>query len=113
VPIASKPLPPPPVAARPAAETVAAPSDGASAAELLTRALEHRQRGELARAERRCRQALYLDPGLLPALELLQTLWSENPNLRLRRALRDRIVRHRLLRPAVPESDRTGVKESA
>jgi chemotaxis protein methyltransferase WspC len=78
----------------PALSSPAGPADPAG--ELLTRALEHRQRGELARAERRCRQALYLDPGLLPALELLQSLWSENPNLRLRRALRDRILRHRL-----------------
>jgi chemotaxis protein methyltransferase WspC len=98
----------------PAPDAPAAPSGSpASAGELLTRALEHRQRGELVRAERRCRQALYLDPNLLPALELLQSLWSENPNLRLRRALRDRILRHRLLRPPAPDAERGGLKESA
>jgi hypothetical protein len=40
-------------------------------------------------------------------------LWSENPNLRLRRALRDRILRHRLLRPPTPDAERGGLKESA
>jgi chemotaxis protein methyltransferase WspC len=75
-----------------------------AADELFKRALEHRQRGELAKAERRCRQALYLAPNLLPALELLQILWSEHPNLRLRRALRDRVLRHRLPRVAVSET---------
>jgi chemotaxis protein methyltransferase WspC len=75
-----------------------------AADELFKRALEHRQRGELMKAERRCRQALYLAPNLLPALELLQILWSEHPNLRLRRALRDRVLRHRLPRPAVAEA---------
>jgi hypothetical protein len=75
-----------------------------AADELYKRALEHRQRGELVKAERRCRQALYLAPNLLPALELLQILWSEHPNLRLRRALRDRVLRHRLPRPVVTEA---------
>jgi len=82
---------------------VEAASGGHAAAELYRRALEHRQRGELAKAERRCRQALYLAPNLLPALELLQSLWSDHPNLRLRRALRDRVLRHRLLRLATVE----------
>jgi hypothetical protein len=58
--------------------------------------LEHQQHGELRRAERRCRQALYLDPKYLPALELLEKLWSQHPNLRLRRALEARILRHRV-----------------
>jgi hypothetical protein len=75
-----------------------------AAIDLLTRALEHRQRGELAKAERRCRQALYLEPNLLPALELLQSLWSEHPNLRLRRALRNRVLRNRLAKLSAPES---------
>lgn len=75
-----------------------------AADELFRRAQEHRQRGELAKAERRCRQALYLSPNLLPALELLQILWSEHPNLRLRRALRDRVLRHRLPRTAASEA---------
>lgn len=85
--------------------------DGEAATELLQRALEYRRRGELAKAERRCRQALYLVPNLLPALELLQILWSEHPNLRLRRALRDRVLRHRLPRTAALEAD--NVKEKA
>jgi hypothetical protein len=82
-----------------------------TANELLKRALEHRQRGELAKAERRCRQALYLAPNLLPALELLQILWSEHPNLRLRRALRERVLRNRLSRAAAAEAVR--LKENA
>jgi chemotaxis protein methyltransferase WspC len=73
------------------------------------RALEHQQQGDLARAERRCRQALYLAPSYLPALELLQSLWSQNPNLRLRRALRDRILRNQR---AAPEG-RPAWKETA
>jgi chemotaxis protein methyltransferase WspC len=82
-----------------------------TANELLKRALEHRQRGELAKAERRCRQALYLAPNLLPALELLQILWSEHPNLRLRRALRERVLRNRLSRAGAAEAVR--LKENA
>jgi hypothetical protein len=79
-------------------------SDLQAATDLLTRALEHRQRGELAKSERRCRQALYLAPDLLPALELLQLLWSEHPNVRLRRALRDRVERHRVALPSAVET---------
>jgi chemotaxis protein methyltransferase WspC len=86
-------------------------SDMSAATELFQRALEHRRRGELAKAERRCRQALYLAPDLLPALELLQALWSEHPNLRLRRALRDRVLRHRQLRPT--NCDSSNRKENA
>jgi chemotaxis protein methyltransferase WspC len=74
-----------------------------AANDLLQRALDHRQRGELAKAERRCRQALYLSPNLLPALELLQSLWSDQPNLRLRRALRNRVLRNRLRRQMASE----------
>ena len=75
-----------------------------AANDLLERALAHRQRGEMTKAERRCRQALYLAPNLLPAMELLQPLWDESPTLRLRRALRDRILRTQLAAPieAVP-----------
>jgi chemotaxis protein methyltransferase WspC len=87
------------------------PGDAQAAAGLFHRALEHRQRGEMAKAERRCRQALYLAPNLLPALELLQILWSEHPNLRQRRALRDRVLRHRLPRTAISEA--ANVKENA
>jgi chemotaxis protein methyltransferase WspC len=86
-------------------------TDEEAAAELFERALEYRRRGELTKAERRCRQALYLTPDLLPALELLQILWSEHPNLRLRRALRDRVQRHRIPRTAASEAD--PIKENA
>jgi chemotaxis protein methyltransferase WspC len=81
-----------------------------AASDLLQRALDHRLRGELAKAERRCRQALYLSPNLLPALELLQSLWSDHPNLRLRRALRNRVLRNRLRRQ--PASEPVNWKES-
>ena len=74
------------------------PAAPLTAGELYHRALEHRLRGEIAKAERRCRQSLYLSPNFLPALELLQVLWDQNPNMRLRRALRDRILRTRILR---------------
>jgi len=67
------------------------------AQELLKRALEHFHRNEFVKAERRCRQALYLAPDLLPALELLQSLWNDHPNMRQRHALRDRVLRNRLL----------------
>ena len=104
-------------AVRPAAEDRSARATEAdaeslhAATALLKRALEHRQRGELAKAERRCRQALYLAPNLLPALELLQILWSEHPNLRMRRALRDRVLRNRGRRPAANEAP--AAKENA
>ena len=69
----------------------------ATAAEFYRRALEHKERGNDRQAERRCRQALYLAPGYLPALELLQTLWhTMHPNPRLRRALTARILRVRM-----------------
>jgi chemotaxis protein methyltransferase WspC len=66
-----------------------------SAATLLSAALKHQQHGALLRAEHRCRQALYLDPGYMPALELLERLWAALPNQRLRCALAARIQRHR------------------
>jgi chemotaxis protein methyltransferase WspC len=59
------------------------------------RAVEYKERGNLRQAERRCRQALYLAPGYLPALELLHCLWQVHPNARLRRALAARILRVR------------------
>jgi tetratricopeptide (TPR) repeat protein len=64
-----------------------------TAAEFYRRAREHYGLGNLRQAERRCRQALYLAPDYLAALELLQNLWQLHPNLRLRRALRERIRR--------------------
>lgn len=64
-------------------------------AEFYRRALEHNERGNARQAERRCRQALYLEPGYLPALELLLTLWTSHPNARLKRALKARIQRVR------------------
>ncbi len=66
-----------------------------TASELYRQAMEDWQRGERSKAEKRCRQSLYLAPNYLPALELLQLLWDQNPNMRLRRALRDRILRSR------------------
>jgi chemotaxis protein methyltransferase WspC len=66
-----------------------------SAAEYYCRALEHHEHGNDRQAERRCRQALYLAPGYLPALELLEKLWRLHPNLRLRHALTARIRRVR------------------
>jgi chemotaxis protein methyltransferase WspC len=66
-----------------------------TAVEFYRRALEYKDHGNLRQAERRCRQALYLAPGYLPALELLQTLWHMHPNARLRRALTARIQRVR------------------
>ncbi len=80
---------------RPPRPVQSQPPSPMTAAELYHRALDHRLRGEIAKAERRCRQSLYLAPNFLPALELLQALWDRNPNMRLRRALRDRIVRNR------------------
>lgn len=59
-------------------------------------ALQHHLHGDPRKAEHRCRQALYLDPKYLPALELLATLWIQYPNPRLRRALEGRIRRNRL-----------------
>jgi chemotaxis methyl-accepting protein methylase len=66
-----------------------------TAVEFYRRALEHNEHGNARKAERRCRQALYLEPGYLPALELLQALWASHPNLRLKRALKARIQRVR------------------
>jgi chemotaxis protein methyltransferase WspC len=66
-----------------------------TAVEFYRRALEHNEHGNVRKAEHRCRQALYLEPGFLPALELLQTLWTSHPNARLKRALRARIQRLR------------------
>jgi chemotaxis protein methyltransferase WspC len=66
-----------------------------TAVEFYRRALEYKDHGNLRQAERRCRQALYLAPGYLPALELLQTLWHVHPSARLRRALTVRIQRVR------------------
>jgi chemotaxis protein methyltransferase WspC len=67
----------------------------ATAVEFYRRAVEYKERGSVRQAERRCRQALYLAPGYLPALELLETLWHMHPNARLRRALKARIQRVR------------------
>lgn len=71
------------------------PEPALPATEFLRRAVEYMERGNLRQAERRCRQALYLAPGYLPALELLEMLWQMHPNARLRRALSARIVRVR------------------
>lgn len=71
------------------------PQAPSSAVEFYERAVEYMDRGNLRQAERRCRQALYLAPHFLPALELLQALWHMHPNPRLRRALTARIERVR------------------
>jgi hypothetical protein len=76
--------------------SVAGVAEPASPAlEFYRRAMEYKEHGNLRQAERRCRQALYLAPGYLPALELLQSLWQVHPNPRLRRALSARILRVR------------------
>jgi chemotaxis protein methyltransferase WspC len=66
-----------------------------TAVEFHRRAMEYKERGNDREAERCCRQALYLAPACLPALELLQSLWHVHPNARLRRALNARIGRVR------------------
>lgn len=84
-----------------------------TATEFYRRALEHHKRGNLRQAERRCRQALYLAPTCVPALQLLQVLWRLHPNLRLQQALRDRISRAcaesgiALARPLAAEGETT------
>jgi chemotaxis protein methyltransferase WspC len=77
------------------ATPAAAEAAPATADALYQRALQHQQHGDLRKAEHRCRQALYLDPKYLPALELLETLWLQHPSIRLRRALAARIDRSR------------------
>jgi chemotaxis protein methyltransferase WspC len=81
--------------ARPAALEAEQAQPDLPAVEFYRRAMEYKERGNLRQAERRCRQALYLAPGYLPALELLQSLWQVHPNARLRRALSARILRVR------------------
>jgi len=77
-----------------------------TAAEFYRRALEYKDSGNPRQAERRCRQALYLDPGYIPALELLYVLWQMHPSARLRRALQARIRRLQSLElGASPECD--------
>jgi chemotaxis protein methyltransferase WspC len=69
----------------------------ASAEELHRRALESQHVGNVRLAERRCRQALYVDPSYLPAMELLDTLWHSTASMRMRAALSARIHRMRRL----------------
>jgi chemotaxis protein methyltransferase WspC len=66
-----------------------------NATELYARALVERKAGNIRLAERRCRQALYLDPAHLPAMELLDKLWHSSSSSRLRKALLARIQRMR------------------
>ena len=76
--------------------------------------LEYKERGNDRQAERRCRQALYLAPGYLPALELLQTLWhTMHPNPRLRRALTARILRVRMESETLLPAQRLAEGETA
>jgi hypothetical protein len=51
-----------------------------------------------------------MEPDLLPALELLQVLWSGHTNLRQRGALRERVQRHRVA--AVPAEVSASVPNS-
>ena len=74
-------------------ETVPLP---ATADEFYRRAVDCMERGNARQAERRCRQALYLAPAHLPALEMLERLWHLHPNPRIKRALSARIERVRL-----------------
>jgi chemotaxis protein methyltransferase WspC len=69
--------------------------------EFYRRAVEYSQCGNLRQAERRCRQALYLAPNYMPALELLDALWQKHPSARLRRALQARIRR---IQTAAPDA---------
>jgi hypothetical protein len=84
----------------PSAEELASASSAepatSSATSLYQSALQLHSHGNHRKAEHRCRQALYLNPRHLPALELLATLWIEHPNMRIRRALEARIRRNRL-----------------
>jgi chemotaxis protein methyltransferase WspC len=65
------------------------------AVSLYQAALLDQQHGDYRKSEKHCRQALYVDPGFLPALELLASLWIRHPSLRLRSALQARIERNR------------------
>lgn len=98
-----------------AAQSVSGPgpaSDVSSAASFYNSALHHHHHGNHRKAERHCRQALYLDPKHLPALELLAKLWIQYPNLRLRRALEARIHRSRLASGYWPEESRVARREN-
>jgi len=53
------------------------------------------EKEEMRDAERYCRKALYLAPSLVPALELLEQLWRNEPASRRRRALTERLGRAR------------------
>jgi len=89
----------------PAKPILDAGSSSAGAVFSLYQAALHDQRhGDYRKAEKHCRQALYVDPKFLPALELLAALWIRHPSLRLRSALQARIERNRpaLDMPATP-----------
>jgi len=75
--------------------------DSTIAAEYYQRALEYSRCGNLRHAERRCRQALYLDSCFVPALELLFVIWRTHPGARLCHALEARIRRVRSASVAV------------
>lgn len=100
-PAAGIPMPAPPARIRivhrqkPSAHSEAAPP-AATADEFYRRAVDCMERGNARQAERRCRQALYLAPAHLPALEMLERLWLLHPNPRIKRALSARIERVRL-----------------
>lgn len=76
-------------------EPIEEPAAPVTAADFYRSAVRHHAHGDLRKAEHRCRQALYLAPGYLPALELLQKLWHAHPSERVRKALEVRIHRVR------------------
>jgi chemotaxis protein methyltransferase WspC len=65
----------------------------ASAESLYLQAREFLAHVHLRSAERACRKALYLHPEHLPSLELLEKLWSAEPQSRRYRALTERLRR--------------------
>jgi len=100
------------IAPAPATHSTAAKHPVPSAESCYQSALQHHLHGDPRKAERRCRQALYIDPEYLPALELLATLWIKVPNPRLRRALADRILRNRLAAEIPASSSSSPTKTS-
>jgi len=98
-PARSKAVQPQPVVAWRAAQAApqraresAAPKEPA---DFYRAAVELYEKEELRASERYCRKALYLEPALVPALELLEQLWRNEPVSRRQRALAERLQRAR------------------
>jgi chemotaxis protein methyltransferase WspC len=104
-----QPVPAVPVAMSPIS-FIGIPASSSGAAELYQSAIHHKEHGNLRKAERRCRQALYLEPGFLPALELLQQFWLEHPRRRLHLALSERIVRARAAAANAPQGTQANLE---